>query len=77
MTNKQKRAIIYTITGTAVRKSNIKDGCFMENINFEEIIGKVTEFIGGINWEEVINTVKGVIEKIVPVIEGLIGNIGG
>ncbi len=49
----------------------------MENINFEEIIGKVTEFIGGINWEEVINTVKGVIEKIVPVIEGLIGNIGG
>jgi hypothetical protein len=47
------------------------------DFDFEAIIGTVTDLVSKIDWEEVINVVKGIFEKIVPVITGLIGNIGG
>jgi|GEM_PF-6275738 len=46
------------------------------DFDFEAIIATVTDFVSKIDWEEVINVVKGLVEKVVPVIEDLIGNIG-
>lgn len=45
-------------------------------MDFEAIIAKVSEFVAGIDWEEVIATVKGIIEKVTPYIEELIGSLG-
>jgi hypothetical protein len=44
----------------------------MENFDFEAIIGTVTDFIGGIDWEGVLAFIT---EKIVPVITDLFGGI--
>lgn len=38
-----------------------------------EIFGKIGDFLAGVNWEEVFNTVKGIVEKIVEVVSGLVG----
>ncbi len=38
-----------------------------------EVLGKIGDFLATVNWEEVFNTVKGIVEKIVEVVSGLVG----
>ncbi len=40
----------------------------MENINIGEIIGTVTDLLGKVDWGKVLETVKGIVEKIIPII---------
>lgn len=44
-------------------------------MDFTAIINSVVEVVKGIDWEEVIATVKDIIEKAVPVIEKVIAFI--
>ena len=36
-----------------------------------EIFQKIGDFLAGVNWEEVFNTVKGVVEKIIELVSSL------
>ena len=46
----------------------------MENIDLSaitEVFGKIGDWLASVNWEEVFNTVKDVITKIVDFVSGL------
>ncbi len=44
-------------------------------MDFNAIITSIVDVIKGINWDEVIATVKSIAEKVIPVVEELIGAI--